>query len=438
MTLSWSNILRLGLVQMALGMIVVLTTATMNRVMVVELALPALLPGLLVSLYYATQVLRPRFGHGADARGGRRGPWILGGVTLLGLGAIGAACSVGVMAWSVPMGIAMAVPSFVLIGLGIGAAGTNLLALLAARVAAERQAAAGSAVWIMMIFGLAATGIASGQLLDPYTPARLLAVTVGVAALALVFAVLGTWGQERHPEPSRAQADTPSLTKTAFRDILRELWSCPRVRRFTIFVFASMLAYNFQDLILEPFAGHVFGLSVGQSTALGGMHHAGALIGMIAVLVSGSVLRRWVAVPIRVWIIGGCLLSGGALVALAFGGGRAPDWPLAVNVLALGLGNGAFAVAAIGAMMSLAREGEQRREGLRMGLFGAAQAIAFGLGSFLGTAADVMRAVTTDDALAYGTVFAAEGLLFLLAAGLALSLGLSADQADERELVPGE
>ena len=73
-----------------------------------------------------------------------------------------------------------------------------------------------------------------------------------------------------------------------------------------------------------------------------------------------------------------------------------------------------------------------------MGLFGAAQAIAFGLGSFLGTAADVMRAVTTDDALAYGTVFAAEGLLFLLAAGLALSLGLSADQADERELVPGE
>lgn len=439
MTLSWLNILRLGLVQMALGMVVVLTTATMNRVMVVELALPALLPGLLVSFYYATQILRPRFGHGADARGGRRGPWIVGGVALLGLGAIGAAISVGVMAWSVPSGIALAVPSFILIGLGIGAAGTNLLALLAVRVAAERQAAAGSAVWIMMIFGLAATGIAAGQLLDPYTPARLMGVTVGVSVLALVFATLGTWGQERSPMPSLVEVDARPAGKAAFRDILRELWSCSRVRRFTSFVFASMLAYNLQDLILEPFAGHVFELSVGQSTALGGMHHAGALLGMIAVLLSGTALRRWVAVPMRLWVIGGCLLSGGALVALAFGGSRAPVWPIEANVLTLGFGNGAFAVAAIGAMMSLAREGEQRREGLRMGLFGAAQAIAFGLGSFLGTAAaDVMRALTSDDAVAYGAVFAAEGLLFLLAAGLALSLGLSADQADERELVPGE
>ncbi len=421
MRLSWFNILRLGLVQMALGMIVVLTTATMNRVMVVELAFPAILPGLLVSLYYGTQFLRPHFGHGADA-GGRRVPWILGGITVLGLGAITAAVAVGVMETAAVRGIALAVPGFVLIGLGIGAAGTNLLALLAVRVDTARQAAAGSAVWIMMIFGLAATGITAGQLLDPYSASRLLAVTAGVAALALLLAVLGTWGQDA---PAGAVADTaqPEGGAMSFRQAAQELWQDGRVRGFTLFVFASMLAYNLQDLILEPFAGHVFGLSVGQSTALGGMHHAGALAGMLAVLASGTVLRRWVVVPVRVWIVGGCVLSGVALLALAYGGTHAPGWPLGPNIFALGLANGAFAVAAIGAMMGLAREGQGRHEGIRMGVFGAAQAIAFGLGSFLGTAAVDLTRGLLPLPLAYGSVFAAEGLVFLLAGALALRLG---------------
>ncbi len=413
MRISWLGILRLGLVQMALGAIVVLTTATMNRVMVVELAMPAVLPGVLVAFYYATQFLRPRFGHGADV-GGRRTPWIIGGVLTLAAGAIGAALSVGVMAHAPAWGIAAAVPSFLLIGLGIGAAGTNLLALLSARVDDARQAAAGSAVWIMMIAGLALTGITAGILLDPYSPGRLVAVTFGVCAAALALTVLGVWGQDGGTEVRAAPQP--------FAATLREIWAESRTRTFTIFVFASMLAYNLQDLILEPFAGHVFGMTVGESTALGGQHHAGALLGMLLVLASGTALQRYV-VPIRVWIVGGCVLSGCALVGLAFGAQSAPLWPLGANIFALGLANGVFAVAAIGAMMGLAREGGATRTGARMGVFGAAQAFGFGIGSFTGTvASDVMRRVMGSDALGYGSVFAAEGLIFLIAAALALRI----------------
>ncbi|MEM8699780.1 MAG: MFS transporter, partial [Pseudomonadota bacterium] len=43
--LSWLGIVRLGLVQTALGAIVVLTTSTINRIMVVELGLAAMIPG---------------------------------------------------------------------------------------------------------------------------------------------------------------------------------------------------------------------------------------------------------------------------------------------------------------------------------------------------------------------------------------------------------
>ena len=66
---SWRSIFRMGLVQTALGSIVVLTTSTMNRVMVVELALPAMLPGALVALHFAVQMLRPRLGYGSDDGG---------------------------------------------------------------------------------------------------------------------------------------------------------------------------------------------------------------------------------------------------------------------------------------------------------------------------------------------------------------------------------
>ncbi len=431
--LSWFGIARLGLVQMSLGAIVVLTTATMNRVMVVELAMPAILPGLLVSLYYGTQFLRPRFGHGAD-QGGKRTPWIIGGVAVLAAGALGAAFSVGLMEHVAWVGIATAVPSFLLIGLGIGAAGTNLLALLSTRVSAERQAPAGSLVWIMMIFGLAATGITAGQLLDPYSHGRLVSVTLGVSAVAMTLTVIGIWGQERGEKRfvEKREGD--------FREVLRELWVDPRVRVFTIFVFASMLAYNLQDLILEPFAGHVFGMTVGESTKLGGMHHGGALIGMIAVLLGGTVLARWMTLPIRVWIVGGCILSGLSLVGLAYGGMHAATWPIAANIFVLGMANGAFAVAAIGAMMGLAREGGDGREGVRMGLFGAAQAIAFGLGSFAGTAmVDVMRVLTPQNALAYGSVFAFEGFVFLIAAALALRLTSPKAAASVRPaMMPGE
>ena len=433
--LTWPNIMRLGLVQIALASIVSLTTSTMNRVMTVELAMPAILPGLLVSLYYGTQFLRPHFGHSAD-QGGRRTPWIIGGVLTLATGAICAALSVGLMATAPAWGIAAAVPSFLLIGLGIGAGGTNLLALLAARVNPAHEGAAGSAIWIMMIFGLVVTAISAGALLDPYTPARLVLVTAGVSGVAIILTLIGIAGQERGTHIA------PTKTAQPFRAALREIRDDPRARTFTLFVLASMTAYNLQDLILEPFAGHVFGMTVGQSTALSGQHHAGALIGMLLVLASGTVLSRFLSVPLRVWIVGGCVLSGASLAALAYGAQHAPDWPVGLNIFALGLANGSFAVAAIGAMMGLSRTGTSAREGARMGVFGAAQAFGFGIGSFGGTVlSDLFRGLLQSDAAGYAAVFALESALFLVAAILALRV-TAADRTHSNlvppNLVPGE
>jgi BCD family chlorophyll transporter-like MFS transporter len=132
--LGWSGIFRLGLVQAMLGSVVVLTTSTLNRVMVVELALPALLPGLLVALHYAVQMTRPRMGYGSDL-GQRRTPWIIGGMAVLALGGFGGAVATAWMATDAWAGTALAVLAFSFVGLGVSAAGTSLLVLLAKRVA---------------------------------------------------------------------------------------------------------------------------------------------------------------------------------------------------------------------------------------------------------------------------------------------------------------
>jgi len=422
--LGWLGIFRLGVVQTALGAIVVLTTATMNRVMVVELTMPAMLPGALVGLHYALQVLRPRWGYDSDM-GGRRTPWIIGGMAVLATGGITAALATAWMGGNPLGGILLSILAFLLIGAGVGACGTSLLVLLAKRVDAPRRAAAAMIVWLMMIAGFAVTASVAGHFLDPFSAARLVVVTACVSVLAMALTLAAIRGLEGRGETRGAAADaaTHAAPAVPFREALAQVWSEPRARRFTIFVFVSMLAYSAQDLILEPFAGTVFGLTPGESTSLSGIQHAGVLAGMLLVAAACRLAAQGSAGALRTWTIGGCVASAAALAALSIAGFIGPSWPLKSSVLMLGIANGAFAVAAIGSMMALVAAGRERREGVRMGLWGAAQAIAFGIGGFLGTAAiDLTRALLDSPVTAYATVFAAEALLFLVAAALAARL----------------
>lgn len=427
---GWGSVARMGLVQACLGSIVVLTTSTLNRVMVVELALPALLPGVLVALHYLAQVSRPRMGHGSDV-GGRRTPWILGGMVTLAAGGVLATLATMWMATQALAGTALAVLAFALIGLGVSASGTSLLVLLAKRVPQARRGPAATLVWVMMIVGFAVTAGTAGKLLDPYTPMRLLAVTSSVCAIAVCVTALALWGLEGPAHAIAADEASAEPAKPRFREALAQVWGESAARHFTIFVFVSMLAYSAQDLILEPFAGSVFGFTPGESTQLSGVQHGGVLAGMLLVAISGVVAARWPQVAalkalgsLKGWTVGGCVASALALAGLAAAGVVGPGWPLGATVFALGVANGAFSIGAIGSMMQLANEGRESREGVRMGLWGAAQAVAFGIGGVVGTAAsDLARWWIADGGTAYALVFSLEALLFIASAALAWRIG---------------
>jgi BCD family chlorophyll transporter-like MFS transporter len=423
--LTWPQIARLGLVQASLGSIVVLTTSLLNRVMVVELALPAILPGALVALHYFIQLIRPRMGFGSDQTR-RASPWIRGGILVLASGGVLAAASTILLDSSIGWGIALATIAFLMIGIGVSSSGTALLVLLAKRVEPKKKAAAATCVWLMMIFGFAFTASVSGKFLTPFSFERLLMVSSTVSVIAVIVSFLAIWGMEsplEKTQQSSSNADkaesASSPMKVSFREAFAEVWQESRVRSFTWFVFVSMLAYSSQDLILEPFAAVAFGFSPAETTTLSGLQNGGVLIGMLFLAFITSKAKSQTLTSLSTWTIGGCLASALAMLGLVLSGPIDNVIFFQASVFLLGIFNGAFSIAAIGSMMQFASVGSAQREGVRMGIWGASQAMAFGLGGIIGTGlSDIARIVLGDPASAYAFVFFLEGVLFVVAAYL--------------------
>jgi BCD family chlorophyll transporter-like MFS transporter len=415
---GWLAIVRIGLVQAAIGALVMLATTVLNRVMVVELGLLAAIPAGLVAWHYGVQLARPVWGHASD-RGNGRTRWIIGGVAVLAAGGLLATQATILMATSFWGGFALAVLAYSLIGAGVGAGGTSALALLASGVAPQRRAAAAAVTWIMMVAGIVASAITVGKLIEPFSFERLMVVAGGLALVMVTLTALATFRLER--QAGRFGNAAKDGTAPDFRAAISEIWHEPAARRFTVFIFVSMIAFSMQDLILEPFAGLIFGMTPGQSTQLGGQHQSGILLGMIVTGIGGSAFSGKRPDGLRVWVVAGCLLSAAGLGALGLAAVSGPGWPLGANVMVLGFGNGVFAVAAIGAMMGLAGAGEKTREGVRMGVWGASQAIAFGLGGLTGAVGvDLARRALGADGPAFQLIFGIEAAAFLFAAILAI------------------
>lgn len=429
--IGWFGIVRLGTVQAAIGAMVMLATSLLNRVMVVEYGLAAVIPAGLVAWHYAVQMSRPLWGYRSD-QSRRRSSWIIGGMGVLALGTMLAVDATVMMSGTGFLPVILAIVGFTLIGLGVGISGTALLALLASRVATERKPAAAAISWSMMVAGIVIAAGVSGAYLDPFSEARLAIVCSIVVLAAFCSAILALRGLEHGSRPVIAKQVSE---QRSFADSLKDIWGDGQARRFTYFVFISMLAYSMQDLILEPFAGFIFKMTPGQSTQLAGLQHSGILLGMLVAGAGGSLYARRFGQNLKLWIVLGCFGSAAMLAGLSLGATVGLAWPLKANVFGLGVANGVFAVAAVGAMLGLASDGEHSGEGARMGVWGASQAIAFGAGGLLGAViVDQLRSRMGQDDIAFQTVFALEAVMFVVAALVATGTSLTRP-ADIRKAV---
>jgi BCD family chlorophyll transporter-like MFS transporter len=347
-------------------------------------------------------------------------------MAILAAGGMAAAFAVAWMQSNRTGGIALAIISYVAIGIGVGAAGTANLTLLTKRVAPTRRPLAAALVWIMMIAGFSLSAGLAGHFLQPFSSQRLLQVFAVACTAAFVIA----YAAVRAMEPVRSRATVARVSvgsvsgaPPSFRIACAQLWKDVRARRFTLFLLTSMFAFSAQELLLEPFAGLVFGFTPAASARLAGLQNGGVLCGMLLVVIA-AVLRRRPGVQFaRRWMVGGTVGSALAVAMLAFIALTGRAALLSGSAVALGLANGAFAVAAVGVMMELSVAGGRGREGLYMGLWGAAQAIAFAAGGLgAGAVVDLTRRLMGSAADAYATMLCLDAGFFFVACYWALRL----------------
>ena len=413
--------------------------------MKVELALPATIAGFLIALHYAVQLTRVNWGHLSD-KSQNRSQWIVLGMLILGIGGILASASIPLIENRFSYGIILALLSYSLIGFGVGAAGTPLLALLATYSSKSQKGFAASITFLMMILGLAITGITVGTILDPYSHQKLLKITSSLAIITIIISFLSLRNLERSLQnsshaltPNTINSDVPIL------EGIKKVWMEREARLFTIFIFISMGAFSMQDPILEPFAGEVFGFTVGESTKLDGFHKIGTLIGIISIVLclskfrigfgSLSIVKNERLGSEKLWLITGCLFSALSLFIISLLALTLTEPNLLNSVVFIfGISNGVFTAGVLGTMLHLASRGSgDNKEGTRMGIWGAAQAYATMIAVFFSTLlVDILGLIMTSLPSVYGIVFLTAASFFIASAYLG-SLIIKSDELNPNQ-----
>ena len=443
--MNWFSILRLGLIQLCIGSSVVIPLSTLNRLMKVELALPATIAGFLIALHYAVQLTRVNWGYLSD-KTQNRSQWIILGMLILGIGGVLASASIPLIEGSFAYGIMLAFFSYTLIGFGVGAAGTPLLALLASYSSKSQKGFAASITFLMMILGLAITGITAGIILDPYSHQKLIKITTSLAIITNILSYLSLKNLEKTLR-NNADVRTPNAINynEPFLEGIKKIWMEREARLFTIFIFISMGAFSMQDPILEPFAGEVFGFAVGESTKLDGFHKIGTLIGIILIILclskfrigfgSLSFVKNERLGSEKFWLITGCLFSALSLIIISVLGLTFRDPGILNSVVFLfGISNGVFTAGILGTMLHLASRGSGHiNTGTRMGIWGAAQAYATMIAVFVSTVlVDILGLMMNSLPSVYGIVFLTAASFFIAAAFLG-SLIIKKDELNQNQ-----
>jgi BCD family chlorophyll transporter-like MFS transporter len=416
--LPLGRLLRLSLFQVSVGMALVLLNGTLNRVMIVELGVPAWLVSAMIALPLLFAPARALVGHRSDhhrsALGWRRVPYLWIGTMLQfgGLAIMPFALLIlsGDTQGPAVFGHVGAALAFVLVGAGLHTVQTAGLALATDLAPAEARPRVVALMYVMLLAGTVASALAFGWLLADFSQIRLIQVVQGAALLTMALNVAALWKQEpRDPERARVAPPAPP-----FAQAWREFVSRNRAARLLVALALGTAAFGMQDILLEPYGGQVLRMSVGQTTELSALLAGGALVAF-------ALAARWLqrgADPFRV-AAAGTLAGIAAFAAVVFADPLHSVWLLRAGAAGIGLGGGLFAVGMLTSAMDLA----ERAGGLALGAWGAVQATAAGVAIACGGAIrDLVSSMAvrgalgptlTDPAVGYSVVYHLEiALLF--------------------------
>lgn len=409
-TLPMGQLLRLSLFQISVGMAAVMLLGTLNRVMIVELSVPAFLVAIMIALPVLIAPFRALLGFKSDnyrsSIGWKRIPylwfgslWQFGGLAIMPMSLLVLS---GGNYYDVPFaGEVLAALAFLMTGLGMHMTQTAGLALAADRATDETRPRVVALLYVMYLLGMGISALIVGYLLRDFGSIRLIQVVQATAVATIVLNTIALWKQERVRPMNASERAAP---KPKFSDAWADFAAGGQAGRLIAVVAIGTLGFNMQDVLLEPYGGEILGLSVSATTFLTAMWALGALVGL-------ALAARWLSRgldPYRMASRG--LLSGiAAFCAVIFAAPLASTTMFFAGATVIGFGGGLFAVATLTAAMTMPAQGLAGR-GLALGAWGAAQATAAGLGVAIGgTLRDVVNHAATTGQLGEAMTSAATG-----------------------------
>lgn len=382
--LPMGELLRLSLFQVSVGMAGVLLLGTLNRVMIVELSVPAVLVAIMVALPVLIAPFRALLGFKSDnyrsSIGWKRIPYLwFGSIWQMGgLAVMPAALLVlgGDVVHNVPFaGEVLAALAFLMTGLGMHMTQTAGLALAADRASEEARPRVVALLYVMFLIGMGISALVVGWFLRDFTPLKLIQVVQSAALITLILNLIALWKQERVRPMTKEERAAP---RPSFRDAWADYANGGTAGRLLVVVFLGTMAFNMQDVLLEPYGGEILGLSVSATTLLTATWAAGALAGF-------ALAAKWLAGGINPYRMAarGILAGVAAFCAVIFASPMGSEVLFFAGACGIGFGGGLFAVATLTAAMTMPAQGMAGR-GLALGAWGAAQATAAGLSIAIG------------------------------------------------------
>ena len=421
--LPLAQLLRLSLFQVSVGMAQVLLLGTLNRVMIVELSVPAMIVAAMIAIPVLVAPFRALLGHRSDthrsALGWKRVPylwfgslWQMGGLAVMPFALLVLS---GDRTFEVPFaGEVLAAIAFLMTGLGMHMTQTAGLALASDRASDETRPRVVALLYVANLLGMGISALAIGWLLQNFDPLTLVKVVQGCALATLVLNLVALWKQERVRPMTRAEREEP---RPRFTDAWADLMAGGTAGRLLVVVVLGTLGFTMQDVLLEPYGGEILGLSVSQTTYLTAMSALGALTGFI-------IAARWLARGVDPYRLAarGILAGIAAFSAVIFAAPLHSTALFFTGAGLIGFGGGLFAIATLTVAMTLP-VGTLAGAGIALGAWGAAQATAQGLSIFMGgtlrdvvghlASSGVLGTGLSDPSLGYSFVYHLEiGLLF--------------------------
>ncbi len=384
--LPMAQLLRLSLFQVSVGMATVMLLGTLNRVMIVELSVPATIVAVMIALPVLIAPFRTLLGFRSDtyrsAIGWKRVPylwfgslWQMGGLAIMpfALLVLSGQQVVG-PEWASEV---LAAIAFLMTGLGIHMTQTAGLALATDRADEATRPRVVALLYVMFLLGMAISSILIGWLLRDFDEFTLIRVVQGAAMVGIILNLVALWKQEKVNPMTKAQRAEP---RPSFRDAWNDLMRGGQAGRLLAVAFLGTMAFNMQDVLLEPYGGEVLGLSVSSTTLLTAIWAVGALAGFVLAgrgLSHGKNPYRIAATGLLVGII--------AFTTVIFAAPLESSTIFFMGAGLIGFGGGLFAVATLTAAMTLPITGTAGH-GLALGAWGASTATAAGLSIALGGA----------------------------------------------------